>query len=64
MFENHPGFEEMPILDNNNKNNKNIHIAPILFRAKRFTMLQKGLNKKIKNPKIIHIFLHNHKITK
>ena len=25
---------------------KNIYIAPILFSAKRFTMLQKGLDKK------------------
>ena len=36
--------------DNNNNNNNNniinIYIAPILFSAKRFTMLQKGLDKK------------------
>ena len=32
-------------------------MAPIRFSAKRFTMLQKGLDK-FKNPKIIYIYIY------
>ena len=42
----------------------NIYIALILFSAKRFTMLQNGLDWKNKNPKIIYIYIHSHKNTK
>ena len=38
--------------------------ALILFSAKRFTMLQKGLNKKLKILKPLHTYIHSHKNTK
>ena len=41
---------------------KNIYIALILFSSKRFTLLQKGLNKN-KNPKII-TYIHIYIVTK